>query len=132
MRSAQTWLSTIAKIAWVALRFVIFGLGGFFLLIFFSIEFMAGVRTHPFAAIIPLLVALAGALMMLFGVGEWGRWAYLWVFLSIPIAFFLISIVVPGDKGMTLGLTIAIAASASHSAARAYYRRRTPTVFRAD
>jgi hypothetical protein len=37
----------------------------------------------PFLA--PLL-SLVSALMILAGTGQWGRWGYLWVFLSIPIA----------------------------------------------
>jgi hypothetical protein len=32
------------------------------------------------------LLALISALMILAGAGQWGRWGYLWVFLSIPIA----------------------------------------------
>ena len=123
--------------AWAALRFVLFGLGGFFLLIFFSLEFMAIVLphgSHPVAlsTLLALPIALSGALMMLFGVGEWGRWAYLWVILSIPITLCVVSTILPGDKGLAVGLAIAITASASHAAVRAYYRRRKPTVFRAD
>jgi hypothetical protein len=34
---------------------------------------------------VSLPIAFAGAVMMLVGVGEWKRWAYLWVFLSMPI-----------------------------------------------
>ena len=136
MRSAQKWLATIARIAWVALRFVLFGLGGFGLLIFFSIEFMAGVRSHDshlsFGPLLALPTALSGALMMLFGVGEWGRWAYLWVILSIPITLCVVSTMLPGDKGLMVGLAIAVTASASHAAVRAYYRRCRPTVFRGD
>jgi hypothetical protein len=35
-------------------------------------------------AMAPIL-GLVSALMILAGTGQWGRWAYLWVFLSIPI-----------------------------------------------
>jgi hypothetical protein len=137
MRSAQSWLITIARIAWVTLRFVLFGLGGFFLLIFFSIQFMAGVLPHgshllAISSLLALPIALSGALMMLFGVGEWGRWAYLWVILSIPITLLVVSTILPGDKGLAVGIFIAVTASASHAAVRAYYRRRTPTVSRPD
>jgi hypothetical protein len=28
---------------------------------------------------------VVGALMMLYAGGQWGRWAYLWVFVSVPL-----------------------------------------------
>ena len=130
MSGTPTLLSTIGRKAWMVFRFVIFGLGGLWLLIFFSIEFIAGI--HPQNAVTstnPLLalpIALAGALMILFAVGSWGRWAYLWVILSIPITLLLTTIVLPGDKGLAVGLAVAVNASATNAAVRAYYRRRTP------
>jgi hypothetical protein len=132
MSGTPTLLSTIGKTAWIALRFVLFGLGGLWLLIIFSFELIAGVHPQPatVTSISPLLalpIALAGALMMLFAVGAWGQWAYLWVILSIPITLLLTAIVVPGDKGLAVGLAIAVTASATNAAVRAYYRRRTPT-----
>jgi hypothetical protein len=128
----RTSLRTIGRKAWVALRFILFGLGGLWLLIIFSFEFIAGVRPHVDTTIFisPLLglpIALVGALMMLFAVGGWGQWAYLWVILSIPITVFLVGTVLPSDKGLATGLAIAVTASASHAAVRAYYRRRMPT-----
>lgn len=96
IRGTQTSLSTIGRKAWLALRFVLFGLGGLWLLTIFSFEFIAGVRRQPNTAsfISPLLalpIALVGALMMLFAVGGWGQWAYLWVILSIPITLLLVT-----------------------------------------
>jgi hypothetical protein len=125
----QTSLSTIGRKAWVALRFVLFGLGGLCLLILFFFEFIEGVRPQTDAAVFisPLLalpIALVGALMMLFAVGGWGQWAYLWVILSIPITLLLVATVLPGDKGLATGLAIAVTASASNAAVRFYYRRR--------
>jgi hypothetical protein len=38
---------------------------------------------NPFLGV-PL--AFVGGLMILVGTGKWGRWAYMWIFLSIPIA----------------------------------------------
>ena len=113
----------------MVLRFVLFGLGGLWLLIIFFFEFIEGVRPQPGTAIFisPLLalpIALVGALMMLFAVGAWGQWAYLWVILSIPITFLLVGTVLPGDKGLAIGLAIAVTASASNAAVRFYYRRR--------
>src|ERR1700722_14749811 len=127
-----TSLRTIGRKAWVALRFVLFGLGGLWLLIIFSVEFLAGVRPQVDTTIFisPLLalpIALVGALMMLFAVGGWGQWAYLWVILSLPITVLLVGTVLPGDKGLATGLAIAVTASASHAAVRASYRHGTPT-----
>jgi hypothetical protein len=132
MSGSPTLLSTIGRKAWVASRFLLFGVGGLWLLIIFSIEFIAGIHPQNATAtfISPLLalpIALAGALMILFAVGAWGQWAYLCVILSIPITLLVTAIIVPGDKGLAIGLAIAITASASNAAVRAYYRRRTLT-----
>jgi hypothetical protein len=131
--ATPTWPRTVAKKVWIALRFVSFGLGGLWLLIIFSFEFIAGVHPQPatVTSISPLLalpIALAGALMILFAVGSWGRWAYLWVILSIPLTLLLTTTVLPGDKGIAVGLALALTASASNAAVRAYYRRRTPPI----
>jgi hypothetical protein len=71
---------------WLAVRFVVFGVGGFVLLMaswFVVFGWFGGERwMNPFFA---LLLATAAAGMMLFGSGQWGRWQYLWVFLSMPI-----------------------------------------------
>ena len=73
---------------WIATRFIVFGVGGFVLLIVCWIGLVSRMDDpreqflHP-AIALPLV--LAGALMILFGVGEWGRWAYLWVFISTPL-----------------------------------------------
>jgi hypothetical protein len=71
-----------------AIRFVVLAIPGF--LIFVGcclgliIELSYG---EPFTMDPPLapLLGLAGGLMILGGTGQWGRWAYLWVFLSIPV-----------------------------------------------
>jgi hypothetical protein len=131
--ATRTWPRTVGRKAWIALRFVLFGLGGLWLLIIFSFEFIAGIHPQPatVTSISPLLalpIALAGALMILFAVGSWGQWAYLWVILSIPTTLLLTAIVVPGDKGLAVGLALALTASASNAAVRAYYRRRTPPI----
>jgi hypothetical protein len=71
---------------WLALRFVVFGVGGFVLLMasrFVVLGWFGGERwMNPFFA---LLLAPAGVGMMLFGSGQWGRWQYLCVFLFMPI-----------------------------------------------
>jgi len=110
---------------WVAVKFVCFGVGGFFLLLFSSFTLVDWFTPPWQRHTIPYLafaLAAAGALMMLFGVGEWGRWAYLWVFLSVPLAVFLLS-VTPSDKGTGI-LIFAVPLTISCIAVRAYYRRR--------
>jgi len=82
----------------------------------------------------PFLLAplcLAGAAMMLFGVGEWGRWGYLLVFLSIPVSLVLLFIMpnflvrVAGTAGEALGFIIPASAVAGTCAVvRKYYARR--------
>ena len=37
-----------------------------------------------------IVFMLAGALMMLFGAGVWGKWGYLIVFLALPITFLML------------------------------------------
>jgi len=84
IRESVTW-----KI-WIAIRFIVFGVGGFIAL---WISWLSTISTFdppgqrwlsPFVAV-PL--GLVGALMMLYGGGQSGRWAYLWVFVSVPIVF---------------------------------------------
>jgi len=84
---------------------------------------------NPFLA---FLLALVGALMMLFGAGEWGRWAYLLVFVSSPLVVSLI-LIIPWPKwveninwgGKETGvLLFALPFVASYIAVRRYYRRR--------
>jgi len=79
---------TIARKIWITIRFIVFGIGGFVAVwvswwsIMFAF-FPPGDRwLSPFVAV-PL--SLVGALMMLYGGGQWGRWAYLWVFVSVPL-----------------------------------------------
>jgi glyoxylase-like metal-dependent hydrolase (beta-lactamase superfamily II) len=70
-----------------AVKFVVLGLGGFLILMFCDlaliVEFLYG---EPMAIdpSVALVLAAASALIILAGTGQWGRWAYLWVFLSIP------------------------------------------------
>jgi lysylphosphatidylglycerol synthetase-like protein (DUF2156 family) len=79
---------TIAGKIWITVRFILFGMGGFVTVwvswwsIMFAFDPPAERLLSPFVAI-PL--SLVGALMMLYGGGQWGRWAYLWVFVSVPL-----------------------------------------------
>jgi hypothetical protein len=121
------------KTAWqrarIAMRFVVFGIGGFWLLMMFSLEFIERVLAHnrnfanPFLSL-PLVIA--GAAMMLFGAGEWGRWAYLWVFLSTPLAISVFLLLPPfywGGKEIGI-LVFALPLVVSYVIVRRYYRRR--------
>jgi len=84
-----------------AIKFVALAVPGF--LIFMAcclgliIELSYG---EPFVmdpAMAPIL-GLVSALMILAGTGQWGRWAYLWVFLSIPIVGLLWAMIFKRDN----------------------------------
>jgi peptidoglycan/LPS O-acetylase OafA/YrhL len=119
----------------IAIRFIIFGVGGFLLLIVNWLALVLRFSSPPETTINPFLaflLALVGALMMLFGVDEWGRWAYLWVFVSTPLVVSLI-LIIPWPKwventnwgGKDAGvLFFALPFIASYIAVRSYYRRR--------
>ena len=82
------FVNTIARKIWITIRFIVFGIGGFaavwvsWLSIMFAFGSTGERLLSPFVAV-PL--SLVGALMMLYGGGQWGRWAYLWVFVSVPL-----------------------------------------------
>jgi hypothetical protein len=123
---------TIARRLWIAFRFVVFGAGGFVLLwistIALSMEFSSP-REHWVSPYIALPLAFVAALMMLFGAGEWGRWAYLLVFVSTPLVMFLLfSIPLPKwvDDSLNKGsfvLLLVLPFILSYMAVRYYYRR---------
>ena len=90
--------------AWVALRFITFGVGGFLIMFGFSLAFIIRVvdpieGEQTLNPLISLPLVFIGAVMMLFGVGQWRRWAYLWVFLSIPVAFLALALLPPSVAG---------------------------------
>lgn len=128
--SATPTPKSIGQRAWVGVRFILFGCVGLYLMLFGSIAFILLVFEHGPHLISPFLflslpLAFIGAVMILYGVGEWGHWAYLWVFLSIPISLFLL-LLIPGggdDKGLPV-VVAAVAAFATYAGVRAYYARR--------
>jgi hypothetical protein len=126
MTTAQSSSSSIPKKLWIAVRFVLFGIGGFWLLVFSFISFAERMVEHNRSFINPFVslpLAFAGAVMMVYGSGEWGRWAYLWVFLSIPAGLGLL-ILFP-DAGKELGVfLVAAPLLGSYAIVRRYYRRR--------
>ena len=94
----------VATKIWIAIRFVVFGIFGFYVMI---VAFAALVERHidgerGFWVPIGLtMVCGIGAIMMLFGTGCWGRWGYVLVFLSIPASMLLLFLI-PGDVGKDL------------------------------
>jgi len=81
---------TVWTKAWHAVRFVLFGLGGFLIMLWFWADLMGRTLTeakyhHEFVSpYLSVPLVFIGALLMLFGVGELGRWRFVFVFLSIP------------------------------------------------
>jgi hypothetical protein len=112
----------------MGVRFVLFGFVGFGVMLYSAVSLMLPFLTPQHEIFSPYLSApltVVGALMIVYGVGEWKRWAYVWVFLSIPISLFL-SFSIPGgdnDKGWPV-VVAAVAAFSSCAAVRAYYARK--------
>ncbi|SRR6266850_6621061 len=120
--------NSLWKNVWVTVRFVFFGVFGFIVMFgawvvlldrFTSVRHKSG-EMSP-SLLVPL--SLIGAVMMLFGVGEWGRWGYLLVFLSIPVSLSLLFLVPTGGKDIGV-LVPTVAAVASYIVVRRYYARR--------
>lgn len=125
---------------WIAIRFIVFGIGGFWLLIFCWIALIEGLSPHGarlLSVYLALPLAAAGALMMLFGGGVWGRWAYLWVFLSTPIIVSILMLLSPFlpdlptleilDPKLMGALVFSLPMAVSYTFVRRYYRRRDAT-----
>jgi hypothetical protein len=124
---------TIRRKIWIVVRFSVFGVGGLLLMMLFSLDLIEQVIAHnrSITGTIPLVsvvLAIAGAVLMLFAAGEWRRWAYLSVFLSIPMTFGLMTLLpqnitdrlsLPG-----LGAILAVIAWAAYLSSRHYYRWR--------
>ena len=119
---------TVAQGIWIAVRFVIFGVGGFLLIMISWADLESRFTTPPTNFMSPYLAApllLVGALMMLFGAGEWRRWAYLWVFVSTPICISSLLRMPPffGGGKATGMLIFSLPVVISYVIVRAYYRR---------
>jgi hypothetical protein len=85
MNALPTKLTFMGRI-WIGIRFIVFGLVGFYLCILSGI--FALDKPVEFFLMLPL--SALGLLMMLFGVGCWGQWRYLWVFGSMPICLLVL------------------------------------------
>ena len=120
--------NVLLRKVWTALRFVMFGVFGF-VVMFFAFVWLLDRLTSIHGEkgfLAPLgLIALCGlgALMTLYGVGEWGRWGYLLVFLSIPVSL-LVLFLFP-HAGKDVGVFVPTLASVgTYIVVRAYYARR--------
>ena len=72
-----------------ATKFIILGVGGFLIFSFCSLALIVELSYGEPLVMNPFLgvpIAFVSGLMILAGTGQWGRWAYMWIFLSIPIA----------------------------------------------
>ena len=125
---STTSSSAIGQKLWISVRFVLFALIGFGVMLSSSFRLLIRTFEHQQESLSPFLslpLTFVGAFMMLYGVGEWRRRAYLWVCLSIAISMFLLY-VIPGigsDKEFSI-FAIAFVAFGSNIAVRAYYSSR--------
>ena len=113
----------------VALRFTCCAIPG--LVILFVCSFQLFVRYYDPAAsdvnVHPLLLGtgvLVGGLLMLIGVGRWKQWAYLLVFVAIPLSLYLYIMIDPKGRGGSLSLAafVGICAFLTLQGVRAFYR----------
>jgi|HubBroStandDraft_4_1064222.scaffolds.fasta_scaffold91136_3 hypothetical protein len=116
------------RTAWIALRFIVFGVLGFIVMLSSFVALVDRLTSiqHERGYLIPLgLIAVCGlgGVMMLFGVGEWGRWGYLFVFLSIPVSLLLLFLFPHAGKDVGV-LVPALASIGTYITVRAYYARR--------
>ncbi len=118
---------------WVAIRFIVFGIGGFLALWISWLSLILAFDPPSERWLSPYVAAplsFVGALMMLYGGGQWGRWAYLWVFVSVPIvvspllllagAYPALDFLAPKGPGIIL---FALPMAVSYAFAKRYYRR---------
>jgi hypothetical protein len=118
-----------AHVLWLGVRFLIFGVGGFSLMLLSWVRFLERMFVANFLGSNPLIclpLTVLGAVAMLFGVAEWGRWAYLFVFLSIPCSMFLYFLPPLEHSGKEMGVLIpATAVAIAYIAVRLYYSCRS-------
>jgi hypothetical protein len=130
MSARRPAMTSVCQGVWIAVRFVLFGIGGLVTMLLCAVEFALRVLWHDQHMMVPwmsLPLTGIGALMVLFGVGQWGRWAYLWVCFSIPLSLCLLALI-PGsnsNKDFMPVLVAVVAACVSYGAVEAYYDRPT-------
>ena len=109
---------------WIVVRFLVFGVGGFLLMLAAWLSFLDHLSTHSKWLLVFAPMAITGAVLMLYGVGEWEKWAYLGVFLSIPLSMLLWFVPsYPQDK-LSGAFTPSIVAIVAYLFAKRYYWRR--------
>ena len=120
-----------------AVRFVVLAVPGFLIFMFCCLALVAELsysEIHAMSPLLAVILALASALMILAGAGQWGRWAYLWIFLSIPIVASIWILLLPflpdgpphqhGIDPKVLGLLVfALPMMVSYALVNRYYRR---------
>jgi hypothetical protein len=82
-RSISHW-----RAVWIAVRFVVFDIGGFLAVFIGGVSLMASFDPYRSEFLRPALaipLTFVAGLMMMFGGGVGGRWAYLWVVFSTPV-----------------------------------------------
>jgi hypothetical protein len=134
MTDAPQTRKTTLQEAWSIVRFIVFGFGGLVVEFFswISLLFAFGAPGERWLSpLVSLVLSLVGALMMLYGVGYWGRWAYLWVFFSIPLVITPLGLLAsryPGADWLfappVLMLLVAVTMPVSYLLVRIYYKRR--------
>jgi hypothetical protein len=129
---------TVWSKAWHAVRFVLFGLGGLLIVLWFWANLMGRMLsgpkyqqrfTSPYLSV-PLM--LIGALLMLFGAGELRRWRFVFVFLSIPASLSILVFLpesvwskLPGDAKLVgilaFTATVGVSAALTNKLVRNHY-----------
>ena len=121
-----------------AIRFVVLVVPGFLIFLFCCLELLVELSYGEPSLMNPLLavpLALLGGLMVLAGTGQWGRWAYLLIFVSTPTVATIWALIVPflldihpellHTHPKLLGTAIfALPMVVSYALVRRYYRRR--------
>ena len=122
----------VGQAIWVVIRLVLFGWGGFIVLLYGAVGLATYVEwminpdvPYSPSPILALPIMVGGALLMLYGAGQWKRWAYLWVFFSMPISLLvllLISIPFPflADEEISV-LFFGLAACVANAIVKKYY-----------
>ena len=121
LKMTYSWLTKV----WTTAKFVCFGIAGFF--VFFaaslSVAFPDDLGMNRYLA---GLLAIVGLTMVLYGVGQWGRWGYVLVFLAFPLCVFLSSSVPAlNDKGSPVLFGGAVA-FITYRLVRRFYQKRNP------
>ncbi len=114
MTTSRTLPYTRWKGIWIGVRFVLFGVLGFLVMLLSFIMLLVRLSPghHTYGETSPFLLAplpVLGALMVLFGVGEWGRWGYMLVFVAIPVSLLSLLLMPTSEEAAVIIPTLAAA-----------------------